>query len=181
MCLQQTVPNQDFDRIISLQQCDERLCSMQWVSFGVFAHLEVIWLDLEKDYQDFAAFCVATRENHLRHICLQIVRLCLTLRTVLNEQNWLQLKKKKNYTKMSNYRKLCHKKNWNLKSITKRTFLPIMQCSPWRSQALPLNYWLYFLFLADIISNKINKLKKMFNCYENNNCNFNVVLNQFKV
>ena len=45
---------------------------------------------------------------------------------------------KKNYTKMSNYRKLCHKKNWNLKSITKRTFLPIMQCSTWRSQALPL-------------------------------------------
>ena len=47
-----------------------------------------------------------------------------------------------------------------------------MQCSPWRSQALPLNYWLYFLFLADIISNKINKLKKMLNCYENNNCLF---------
>ena len=110
MCLQQIVPNQDFDRITSLQQCDETLCSMQLVSFGVFAHLEVIWLDLEKDYQDFAIFCVATRENHLRHICLQIVRLCLTLRTVLNEQSWLQLKKKKNYTKMSNYRKLCHKK-----------------------------------------------------------------------
>ena len=87
MCLQQTVPNQDFDRIISLQQCDERLCSMQWVSFGVVAHLEVIWLDLEKDYQDFEVFCEATEGNHLLHICRRIVRLCLTLRIVLNEQS----------------------------------------------------------------------------------------------